>query len=134
MLPWAWKLTLYCKNFAHFVLLCFFGILLAQNLQHIGIFKIFHILIKAQQVLNFLTSREFQPANFLKKFLHLVHFEPQFSYKWVLIKKKCSTLQSNFAAWMTNFKIGPHSIHNVTVSYMYILISKIQYSTFNVQH
>ena len=90
MLPWAWKLTSYCKNFAHFVLLCFFGILLAQNLQHIGIFKIFHILIKAQQVLNFLTSREFQPANFLKKFLHLVHFEPQFSYKWVLIKKtKC---------------------------------------------
>ena len=94
MLPWAWKLTSYCKNFAHFVLLCFFGILLAQNLQHIGIFKIFHILIKAQQVLNFLTSREFQPANFLKKFLHLVHFEPQFSYKWVLIKKKCISIMA----------------------------------------
>ena len=101
------------KIFTHFVLLCFFGILLAQNLQHIGIFKIFHILIKAQQVLNFLTSREFQPANFLKKFLHLVHFEPQFSYKWVLIKKM-SVLPSSAQApaklglsWLYSLLIQP---------------------------
>ena len=51
-------------------------------------FLILEVVNEAQQVLNFLTSREFQPTNFLKKFLHLVHFEPQFSYKWVLIKKK----------------------------------------------
>ena len=44
-------------------------------------FLILEVVNEAQQVLNFLTSREFQPANFLKKFLHLVHFEPQFSYK-----------------------------------------------------
>ena len=45
-------------------------------------FLILEVVNEAQQVLNFLASREFQPANFLKKFLHLVHFN-----KWVLIKK-----------------------------------------------
>jgi len=44
-------------------------------------FLILEVVNEAQQVLNFLTSREFQPTNFLKKFLHLVQFEPQFSYK-----------------------------------------------------
>ena len=55
-------------------------------------FLILEVVYEAQQVLNFLTFREFQPVNFLKKFLHLVHFEPQFSYKWFLIykKKECS--------------------------------------------
>ena len=40
-----------------------------------------YILIEAQLVLNFLSSREFQPAKFLEKFLDLWHSEPQFSYK-----------------------------------------------------
>ena len=61
-------------------------------------FLILEVVNEAQQVLNFLTSREFQPTNFLKKFLHLVHFEPQFSYKWVLIKKnECIGHASNTA-------------------------------------
>ena len=40
----------------------------AQKLQNVRLFKIIYILIEALQVLNFLPSRKFQPANFHKKF------------------------------------------------------------------
>ena len=53
-----------------------FGAFLVQNSQLIGLFKVSHILIEAQQVLNSLSYREFQPAKFLKKFLGIWHFEP----------------------------------------------------------
>ena len=56
-----------------------FGAFLAQNPQFIGIFRVSSIMIEARQVLNFLSSREF---------LGFWHFEPQFSYKQVLIEKK----------------------------------------------
>ena len=53
-----------------------FGAFLAQNPQFIGIFRVSYIMIEARQVLNFLSSREFQPAKFLKKFLGFWYFEP----------------------------------------------------------
>ena len=65
-----------------------FGAFLARKSQLIGLFRVPYILIEARQVLNFLSSREFQPPKFLKKFLGFWHFEPQFPYKRVLVKKK----------------------------------------------
>ena len=46
----------------------------------------FDIWIKPRQVLDFLSSRKYQSANILKKFLGFEHFEPQFSCK----KTKCT--------------------------------------------
>ena len=65
-----------------------FGAFLAPKSLLIGYFSVTYILVETQQVLNFLASREFQPAKLLKKFLGIWHFETQFSYKWVLIKDK----------------------------------------------
>ena len=43
----AWTLASYCVNVTSFVFLCFFRTLLAQNLQHKGLFNLLHILIGA---------------------------------------------------------------------------------------
>ena len=56
-------------------------------------FLFLEVVNEAQQFLNFLSSENLSLLIFLKKFLHFGHFEPQFSYKWFLIKKnKCMTV------------------------------------------
>ena len=54
------------------------GILSAQNIQHIGIFDVLHILIKAQQFLNFLAPENFNLLILLKVFSGFRDFEPHF--------------------------------------------------------
>ena len=44
----------------------------------------------------FLIIQRYQPGKFLKNFLGFWHFEPLFSYKWVLMKKKECTLFRQF--------------------------------------
>ena len=58
------------------------------KLKHIGLLKVFHILIEAQQFLNFLAPENFSLLNFLKIFLVFGHFEPHLSYKSFLIKTR----------------------------------------------
>merc|ERR1712208_19931 len=52
---------------------------------YIGLFKVFHILIQAQQFLSFLAPENLSLLIFFKNFLDFGHFEPQFSYKSFLI-------------------------------------------------
>ena len=84
----AWKMTSYCTNMNNFVFWSYFDKLLAQSLQHIGIFIVFNILLEAQEFLNLKASWEFQPANFLKKFLRFQAYWASTFLKVISYKKK----------------------------------------------
>ena len=61
------KINPNCEKRKSFCIFMVFSAFLHQKSKLSGLFKISFILIEAQQVLNFVSSREFQHAQFLKK-------------------------------------------------------------------